>query len=674
MLPRLFSFRDKHSSKHSVRIRLLTLALLPMLVIMPVLLGLGIFYWNNRHDAMLITKVNGDLTIAHQYFSQRLKSADAQVDALGKSAAFRDVLNSQNPQQLETFLKKSQGQNLDFLYLINPDGTLFTANDQHQSPLNPAHWPVIQKALQGQSSSVVDVFNQNILQAISPALAEQAQLPLVITPNAKPSKNHEENRGMVVQSASPVTLPNGNIAALVGGQLLNRNLAFIDTINELVYQRASLPEGSRGTATLFLEDVRISTNVRLFENQRALGTRVSEAVREIVLDEGRTWLNRAFVVNDWYISAYEPIHDSFENRVGMLYVGFLEAPFRHAKYTSLGIILLGFIIAAVITVPMLLRWASGIFLPLETMNATISRVESGNFSARTGLAKADDEITRVACHLDDLLDQLQLRNKELQQAADSLNDRVDERTLELREANQQLELTTQQLIVSEKLAAIGGITAGVAHEINNPVAVMQGNIDLLAELLGEKVDLVKPEVILINEQLQRINLIVTRLLQFARPEEYAGYVDQVSPTEVFENSLPLVQHLLKKSAITITREHQSTRQVSMNRTELQQVLVNLIVNAIHAMPNGGTLLLRDKDCQYESNNGLLIEVSDSGSGINNDIIEHIFDPFFTTKKQAGTGLGLSISQTLIHRHGGRISVKSCPEKGTHFQILLPQAH
>src|SRR5690606_985998 len=98
-----------------------------------------------------------------------------------------------------------------------------------------------------------------------------------------------------------------------------QNLVFIDTINDLVYRAGSLPEGSQGTATLFLEDVRISTNVRLFEGKRALGTRVSAEVRAQVLGRGETWLDSAFVVNDRYISAYEPIVDTAGQRVGMLY-------------------------------------------------------------------------------------------------------------------------------------------------------------------------------------------------------------------------------------------------------------------------------------------------------------------------------------------------------------------
>src|SRR5262249_22322169 len=157
---------------------------------------------------------------------------------------------------------------------------------------------------------------------------------------------------------------------------------------------------SHGTATLFLEDVRISTNVRLFEGRRALGTRVSATVRSAVLDQGRTWLDSAFVVKDWYLSAYEPIVDSYGKRVGMLYVGFLEAPFTRVKYTTLATILIAFLVVTALSVPIFLRWAGAIFRPLERVTHTISRVEGGDLGARTGITSANDEIGRVAALLD----------------------------------------------------------------------------------------------------------------------------------------------------------------------------------------------------------------------------------------------------------------------------------
>jgi signal transduction histidine kinase len=434
-----------------------------------------------------------------------------------------------------------------------------------------------------------------------------------------------------------------------------------------------LPEGSQGTATLFLDDVRVTTNVRLFEGRRALGTRVSSAVRSAVLDHGRTWLDSAFVVNDWYISAYEPIIDSYGKRAGMLYVGFLEAPFTKAKYTTLLTILIAFLAITAVSVPIFLRWARAIFRPLERMSDTISKVESGNLGARTDLPAINDEIGHVAAHLDSLLNQLQERDRELRGWNEELNARVDQRTRELQLANRQLEATTKQLIVSEKLAAIGEITAGVAHEINNPIAVMQGNLDVIRNIIGQKIDLARTEFRLLDEQIHRISQIVTKLLQFAKPEEYAGYVERQAAGNVISDTLPLVRHLLNKAEIDIVRDDRATRLVLMNRTELQQVVVNLVVNAIHAMPDGGTLTLRTFNADLDGKSGLSIEIADTGVGMSAEVMQKIFDPFFTTKRREGTGLGLSISQTLVTRQGGKISAESELGRGTTFNIWLPEA-
>jgi signal transduction histidine kinase len=392
-----------------------------------------------------------------------------------------------------------------------------------------------------------------------------------------------------------------------------------------------------------------------------------------VLGEGRTWLDSAFVVNDWYISAYEPLVDSYGKRVGMLYVGFLEKPFSDAKYQTLMIIVAAFIAITAATVPIFLRWASSIFMPLERVTATITEVERGNLSARTSMPVSGDEIGRVAVHLDSLLDQIQERDRQLREWNEELNVRVRERTRELEHANLKLEATTKQLIMSEKLAAIGEITAGVAHEINNPIAVMQGNLDVIRSVFGADADKAKVEFRLLDEQIHRINQIVTKLLQFARPEEYAGYVERHVPASVISDCLPLVQHLLNKTEIAVVRDDRANRLVLMNRNELQQVLVNLIVNAIHAMADGGTLTLRSFDAERDGQQGVAIEITDTGIGMSAEVVEKIFDPFYTTKRRQGTGLGLSISQTLIKRQGGQIAAESRVGSGSTLTVWLPEA-
>lgn len=649
----------------SVRARLLAISLLPLLLIMPVFTGIVVINWSQRFDNLLIAKVNGELTIAHQYLAGLRARSFEDVQALGASARF---LQARRENTLPELLERERTQNgFDFYYLLKPDGNAISAAGVGLPP-DPQIWPVVQSAFSGGGGSEIELLDSETLASISPELAARARLPLVPTKAAVPSTRTEETRGMVVLSVAPLETGDG---VLVAGVLLNQNLEFIDTINALVYPQASLTEGSIGTTTLFLDDVRISTNVRLFENVRALGTRVSKEVRAAVLDEGRVWLDRAFVVNDWYISAYEPLLDGYGHRIGMLYVGFLDSPYRAAKARTLWLIAGGFVLLLALTVPLLLRLARGVFMPLEKVVDTISAVEAGDLSARTGLNDTGNEVLLVSSQFDTLLDKVQERDKRLRDWANELETRVEARTKALSDANRRLEATSKQLVITEKLATIGEITASVAHEINNPVAVIQGNIDVVHENLGAAARPFATEFRLVNEQIHRINLLVNKLLQFARPDEFAGSVVEHDPNKVINDTLPLVNHLFGKAKIELSCTLLATRSVFMNQTELQQVLINLMVNAIHAMPDGGQLNIRCEDFEKDGKSGVLLTLSDTGTGIDAEKLARIFDPFFTTKQSEGTGLGLSISQKLLMRSDGAIWAESEVGAGSTFYVFLP---
>jgi two-component system NtrC family sensor kinase len=227
--------------------------------------------------------------------------------------------------------------------------------------------------------------------------------------------------------------------------------------------------------------------------------------------------------------------------------------------------------------------------------------------------------------------------------------------------------TQRQLVMAEKLAAIGEITASVAHEINNPAAVIQGNLDVLREVLGKHAKPVAGEIKLIDQQVNRIQTMVTKLLQFARPTEYAGYIETVDVNALLDDCLILVRHHLNRAQVAVVKDEAALRTATINRNELQQVLINLIVNALHAMPQGGTLTLATRDW---GDKGVSITVSDTGTGIPAENLDRIFDPFYTTKKGEGTGLGLSISYTLVARYGGSITVESDIGKGASFTVML----
>ncbi|MGH8750704.1 MAG: cache domain-containing protein, partial [Burkholderiales bacterium] len=458
----------------SVRHKLLLMVLSPLLIVLPILAGLVIYWGNTSYQKLLIFKIDSDLVVAHQYFGQVMKGVGNDVTSLAQSNKLVLAYSRGQDQPLRDFLVSAQKErHLDFLNILDTKGNLLVAGNELTLPANYANWPTVRKAIAGESATAIDLYAPEQLAALDERLRERAYTPIVPTQNAKPSDRKSEARGMVIQSSAPIYDSGGHIMAILhGGMLLNRNLDFVDSINNIVYREGSLPLDSQGTATLFLDDVRIATNVRLFEGGRAIGTRVSQQVNEHVLQRGETWLDRAFVVNDWYVSAYEPITDSFGKRIGMLYVGYLEAPFSAAKQTALTVIVILFIAISLLVSVLSLRWARSIFKPLERMDETISAVGGGDPDARVGALTSRDEIGRLALHFDELLATLQQRNQELKRWANELDLKVAERTAELEQANQSLRAAQKQLVMSEKLAAIGQLTAGVAHEINNPIAVI----------------------------------------------------------------------------------------------------------------------------------------------------------------------------------------------------------
>lgn len=300
--------------------------------------------------------------------------------------------------------------------------------------------------------------------------------------------------------------------------------------------------------------------------------------------------------------------------------------------------------------------AAGLFIALyfslavgrriERLSAAMSRVEAGDLAARVG-DPAQDELGRLG----KIFDAMAAR---------------------LAEAKAQLESRhAEEVRRAEHLAALGKLAAGVAHEVNNPLAGMQNCVRILKKWAGE--DARQERYLqMLEEGLGRIGRTVRQLLDFAR--ESRPRIGRTHVGRLIERCLGLLAHELARAKITYSVSVQEgLPEIAADAEQLEQVLLNLLMNAVEAMSEGGQLAVRAA-LRPAPGGAVEIAVTDTGTGIAPEHLPRIFDPFFTTKEPGrGTGLGLSVSYGIVKGHGGWIEVESEPGKGSMFRIVLPAA-
>lgn len=224
-----------------------------------------------------------------------------------------------------------------------------------------------------------------------------------------------------------------------------------------------------------------------------------------------------------------------------------------------------------------------------------------------------------------------------------------------------------QLIQAERLAAVGELAAGVAHEVNNPLGGLQNFVKMMKKEPGnisQNIEFLD----LMSEGLKRIEVIVKQLMAFSRP--YFTHMSNHSLNEIVENSLRFVEHRIKEQGVRLERIlFPDLPEIYGDADNISQVIINIIVNALDSMTNGGSLTIKTGYCEHLPST-IQVTISDTGSGIEEEILNKIFNPFFTTKEM-GSGLGLAISKRIVDDHNGNIMVKSKVGEGTTFSVCLP---
>jgi signal transduction histidine kinase len=242
--------------------------------------------------------------------------------------------------------------------------------------------------------------------------------------------------------------------------------------------------------------------------------------------------------------------------------------------------------------------------------------------------------------------------------------------LQLQELIEAERLAKDRLVQSARLAAVGELAAGVAHELNNPLTTVTGFVELVLDEIPED----RPEredLELVLREARRAREVVRRLLDFSRPGE--GFRVPTDINDLVSDVIALIKHLAHTGGVEIRSDLESDLpEIRVDRNQIQQVLLNLVHNALQAMPSGGSLQLETGKDSNEDIDYVTIMVKDTGQGIPSDMIGRIFEPFFTTRQPGkGTGLGLSVSYGIVTDHGGFIDVDSKVGEGSCFTVWLP---
>lgn len=591
--------------------------------------------------------VRSDLSTALYLYYNRLYQNQMAVGYMSSLDYIKDAIRREDGDFLfRKFSEVKDYLGTDIIIITDSGGRVIQRiNNRNLKGDNVIQIDPVRQAIEtGKQISGTTILPHEIVVREGGKISDRVMIKIIPTEKGMKTSREYEDRALVLNTATPVFDTGRLIGVIYGATVKNNSFEIVDRIQTLFFMKAgqTLSRDKTGTVTIFLDDIRISTNVRSSQGERTVGTQVSEEVYDRVFRRGETWVDRAFVVDRWYIAGYTPLRDTTGKIVGILYVGVPTDNYKWIRSNTLLFVLLVTLITAVTAIFVSFYLMKRIIRPINEVVETSEIIAQGDYSGKLRQF-SEYELARLSSAFNRMIDAIYDRDQKIK------------------------ETTRSQLAHSEKLASLGRLASGIAHEINNPLTGILTYSSMLKEDLAGT-DYINDLQIIIDETM-RCRKIVRGMLDFARESH-----PEKEPMDL-NKSLTIAVKVIEKHVnfrnVTIHRNFQEgIPPIYADVSQMKSVFNNLMVNAADAMQDGGDITISTSYIPEEDM--IAISFRDNGAGIPEENLKKIFDPFFTTKEPGkGTGLGLSVIYGIIEKHNGSISVTSTPGEGTEFIIKLP---
>lgn len=557
------------------------------------------------------TAVVRDLQTARTFYKEEIRRIEESLEWI-LSAEIKDPL-----------VKKA---NLDYVKVVSLEDRSEYTNE------------IIQAAFeQGKGVGGTRLMTLAELERLDPNLAQMRRTRIKPTPRARPTDKTELTQVLVKEYALPTSSVQGEVQeVLYGGRVINLDFKFVDRIREMVFGSDLYNGTPIGTVTIFQDDVRVATNVLDEQGQRAVGTRVSEEVYAAVVEQGQVWHDRAFVVTDWYKTAYEPIQDIHGNIVGILYVGILEQPYNDLA----GNILIMFLTivggCALLAVVLSMILAMKICRPLTEIVKATAQLSEGHLGYEV---------------------EAQTQMKELNTLAEAFNGM----SAKLKAREESLRITNDKLVEANQ--SYVHLISFVAHELKGMLAsAVMNTYSVRDGFLGMVNFKQRRAIDSVARNLDYLTNIVRKFLNLGRIERGELSVNKTGVvlwTDVFKVSLEALSMLAERRSLKIDTEMDEALEVQGDLDLLQIVANNLLSNAIkYCRPEGHVTLTTVVEADR-----VRVEVYNDSTPIPEAQQAKLFQKFSRldteeTRREKGTGLGLFITRQIIEAHGGTVWVEA----------------